>query len=790
AVTTTIRWEAEVTGGVGARVHTFHLRDADGREIRAREGPEPAWAWVPAEAGLYQVRASARDALGNEASGPWSGPYRVLPPLRVAAPAPDRPAPQTAATPLRWSADATGGVGERTYRFWVQRDGGEAEPGQEGAEPVWAWAPPEAGVYRVRAEVTDALGNRAEGPWAEPYEVAPKLELRSLKPDRPAPQMATTATRWSAEATGGVGERTYRFWVQRDGGEAEPGQEGAEPVWAWAPPEAGVYRVRAEVTDALGNRVEGPWSEPYGIAPPLAASMAADRGGPQMATTPVRWQVEAAGGVGPRTYTFTVSKDEGAEVEAQSGPEARWIWRPAEGGVYRVRVRVADGLGNAVVAESHPEYRIEPVLAVTALAPDLPPPQGALSRILWEAAAEGGVGPLRYEFRSRRSGEPREQVEQVGSEPLWEWLPPRAGRYEVRVRVEDSLGNAAMSPWSPAYAVGTPLVAVLPFENLSAVSAPLEEMRVALVERLRGLGVTVLEEDRLREAMARHRIRYTGGLGARDAEALRRETGAGAVVVTSLETYVDQGSPRVALTARIVGTGEPPLVGWAGGAALAGDQAPGLLDLGLVKSPQEAVDRVLDRVARSLAGHLAAAGGPGTRGARGARFRPQGSYRSPVLDEGRVYRVAVLPVVNQGDRKFGGEILTLRFLEQLVRAGGFEVLDPGAVREKLLRYRIVSPEGASLDTADLLFGELDVDLLVTAKIRDYQEGRGLGAPPRVTFFVQVLERQSNEVVWASHSTNRGDEGVFFFGAGTVSTAHDLASRMVAHVVRQLRGGGE
>lgn len=365
----------------------------------------------------------------------------------------------------------------------------------------------------------------------------------------------------------------------------------------------------------------------------------------------------------------------------------------------------------------------------------------------------------------------------------------REGAVAVPQTVQDRPWGSAANPRSPAFAEATPLVAVLPFENLSAVSAPLEEMRASLIGRLQALGIRVLEEDRLREAMARHRIRYTGGLGRREADALVRETGAAAALVTSLERFVEQSPPMVALSARLVGTGDPPLVLWVDSAALAGDQRPGLLDLGLVEDPRVLVERVLGRVARSLADHLVADGGAVGRGAPAGRFRPRGFYRSEVLDQGIGRRIAVLPVVNQGDRKFAGEVLALHFLEQL-RKQGFEVLDPGVVREELLRFRIVSPDGASLDTAGLLFNELDVDLLLTAKIRDYQDGRGFGSPPRVTFFVQVLERQTKEVVWSSHSTNRGDEGVFFFGAGTVSTAHDLASRMVAHVVRQLRGGGE
>ncbi|MDW7712376.1 MAG: hypothetical protein SCH98_18060, partial [Deferrisomatales bacterium] len=198
AVTTTIRWEAEVTGGVGGQVHTFRLRDPRGRESSVQEGPGPAWSWTPAEAGLFHVRAGVRDEQGNEAWGPWV-PYEVAEPLVLSTPAPDRPGPRMATTPVRWEAAAIGGVGARVYSFYLREAEGPEALVQEGPDPAWEWAPAEAGVYRVRVAVRDALGNRAAAPWSVPFEVAPVLRVAPVSPDRPAPQAAVTTTiRWEA----------------------------------------------------------------------------------------------------------------------------------------------------------------------------------------------------------------------------------------------------------------------------------------------------------------------------------------------------------------------------------------------------------------------------------------------------------------------------------------------------------------------------------------------------------------------------------------------------------------
>jgi hypothetical protein len=332
-----------------------------------------------------------------------------------------------------------------------------------------------------------------------------------------------------------------------------------------------------------------------------------------------------------------------------------------------------------------------------------------------------------------------------------------------------------------------PLIAVLPFENLSAAPAPLKDMRLSLIERLRKRGVEVLGEEDLEPVMARHRVRYTGGIDRRTAEAFRQEAGAGAVLITSLGLYMEQVPPKVVVASRLAGTGISPNVTWADSVAMAGDDAPGLLELGLVDDVGVLSSRALDRLADSLARHILSGEVP-LAGVRGpGRFRPRGLFRAPALGGKEAYTIAVLPVVNHGERRNAGELLALHFVEQLGKAGGFEVLEPGVVREELLRYRVVAPEGTSLDVADILFSLLGVDLLLTAKVVDYDDALGSGGAPQVTFFVQVIEGGSREVVWASHSTNRGDEGVFFFDLGRVTTAHALASRMVREVVMRMKG---
>ena len=87
-------------------------------------------------------------------------------------------------------------------------------------------------------------------------------------------------------------------------------------------------------------------------------------------------------------------------------------------------------------------------------------------------------------------------------------------------------------------------VAVLPLENLSGTMAPIKEIRQIFIEKLRKAGVDVLNEEALEKFMAKHRIRYTGGIDKNTAQAFKQEVNVDGVFIASLEFYSDANPPR------------------------------------------------------------------------------------------------------------------------------------------------------------------------------------------------------------------------------------------------------
>jgi len=228
--------------------------------------------------------------------------------------------------------------------------------------------------------------------------------------------------------------------------------------------------------------------------------------------------------------------------------------------------------------------------------------------------------------------------------------------------------------------------------------------------------------------------------------------------------------------------GEPSIL-WMDGAAEAGNESPGLFNLGLVGSVQDLELRAFERLSASLASYLAGRAAPVSVCPADSRFSPQILSRYPPSRSRERPSVAVLPFVNQTLQANAGEVISLDFVRTLAAVDWLDVRDPGVVRSELLRHRVVMEGGVSYETARIALGSMDVDVVVSGYVRSYDE-----ALPKVEFTVLALDTWANRVVWQSTSFDTGSEGVFFFDVGRIRTANALACRMVREVVDGMVAG--
>jgi hypothetical protein len=363
---------------------------------------------------------------------------------------------------------------------------------------------------------------------------------------------------------------------------------------------------------------------------------------------------------------------------------------------------------------------------------------------------------------------------------------PRTRAAALAALLAAACGHGAAGPAGPAIGSARPgerpRVVLMPIENLATGLAPTGELRAAVAAAL-GERVELLAGDPLEKFLARHRLRYSGGLDGEAARAAREELGADAVLITSLQVYREGDSPALGITMRLVSTEDEPTILWMESAVRTGDQAPGLLGLGLVRRFEPIRRRVLGELTRSLDAFLAGRHGQ-ARCDEGLWYEPKVRYRSQFLDDGTRRTLAVVPFLNLSRRSRAGDVVALEFVRQLVASGRFRVLEPGVVRDYLLRARVIMPGGVSLETTRLFLGALGAEVVMSGVVLDFEDN-GQRAIPAVRFTATLLEGGSGDVIWSSGSYNRGDDGVFFFGLGRIGNSQDLTCRMVANVVDRL-----
>jgi TolB-like protein len=330
------------------------------------------------------------------------------------------------------------------------------------------------------------------------------------------------------------------------------------------------------------------------------------------------------------------------------------------------------------------------------------------------------------------------------------------------------------------------LIAVMPVENLTGMPVPVDAVKRSLVQSMKRKGLNILGEDVLEKFLERHRIWFTGGLNRDLGKALREETGTNAVLFASLELFDESSPPKAALAARLVATHGNADILWMEGVGMAGNDAPGFLLLGMIDDPsviwENAKGRILDSLTEYLSGKT-----PGDERRAEKKFAPKGFHGvAPKIPVGKeTVSVAVLPFRNESTRRNAGEILALHFIRELSKTGKIEVVEPGEVRQVLLRSRTIMEGGLSLPQADILHADLDVDLVLTGIVTEYQDSISGWANPKAEFSTMIFDMKTRQIFLSSFSYNEGDDGVFFFNLGKVNTAHRMASGMVRSVVERM-----
>lgn len=409
--------------------------------------------------------------------------------------------------------------------------------------------------------------------------------------------------------------------------------------------------------------------------------------------------------------------------------------------------------------------------------------------------------------------------------------------------------GAGGSPSVPAAASpeGVKRIAVLPVENLSGAPVPLKELNAELNAVLKRAGVPMIERTSVESFVESHRVRYLGGIDEIIAAAVSAETGADAVLISTVELYSEVSPPKFSLISRMVSLKGTPEIIWMDSVGISGDDAPGILGLGLIDDLKVLRGRAIELIGTSLKRYFSdpplrkqrvsarakreeepfilknmmddmktekrtltdpsssrtraqdtggepdrafrdeglSPGGKSDGGRLSTRYNPLDWYSSKeeLVEQERT--IAIIPFFNRSTRKHAAELLALHLAAQLVAEGSFRILEFGVIRDKLLSMHVIMSDGIAIPGLDLVGISLGVDLLLNGVVFDYLDTVGFGTYPGIDFSLQMFDRDNKNILWSSHSHNQGNDGVFLFDYGRVATAGALADKMCRALVLKL-----
>ncbi|WP_196001370.1 starch-binding protein [Clostridium sp. 1001271B_151109_B4] len=158
---TTIKLSVTATGGNGTLEYKFTCRNTETNEEKTIRGysTNSTAEWTPITAGTYKVSVTAKDSQGNtkEESFEFTIDPRntdiVLNSINL-----DK-TEVNVGEEISISADATGGLGSLSYKFYYKKGSEYTTIKDYSSESSVKWAPEEEGEYYVYVDVRDSAGN-------------------------------------------------------------------------------------------------------------------------------------------------------------------------------------------------------------------------------------------------------------------------------------------------------------------------------------------------------------------------------------------------------------------------------------------------------------------------------------------------------------------------------------------------------------------------------------------------------------------------------------------------------
>jgi TolB-like protein len=303
-------------------------------------------------------------------------------------------------------------------------------------------------------------------------------------------------------------------------------------------------------------------------------------------------------------------------------------------------------------------------------------------------------------------------------------------------------------------------IALFPFENLTDDRTALAEIMPVIRDRLEKKGIAILDEKNLENFLLKERVRSTGYISKDLAQKMGKELNVRAVLTGSVTSFYLLNNPQVGLLARLVDSSNGEIL-WANQASATGEDFTKMLGLGTIRSMDELIPIVVDRLLTSF------------------------SITSKNKDKEQTHRIAVMLFQNKSKHKNAGVIVTYMFLDDLHKRNEFEPLEYGEIREFVVDLRVRYRGELDYKGSELLAETLEADGVLVGTVEVYSDGVDTSSPPEVAISARLINVRKNRILWSDSIQLNGDEDIIVFDWGRIRAVDSVAYKAVKTLMQKM-----
>ncbi len=313
-----------------------------------------------------------------------------------------------------------------------------------------------------------------------------------------------------------------------------------------------------------------------------------------------------------------------------------------------------------------------------------------------------------------------------------------------------------------------PVIAVLQFANYSGSSKAPAAVMHQIYKQLEQHHLKYVPQADLRSVLRKYRIRSIGSVNRRDVLNIKKSTIINRIILGSINIYESQKNPEISISIRIIDTDQLSII-TAGTISATGSDFEKMFGLNKIGSVELLLEKVVDDLFSNLVEKLK-------------------NYNNLSIDNNVSHIVAIVPFDNISEKKYAGLITSNILLSNLIRKG-FKVIEPGIIKEYMLRNKRVLRGEIDLKTLEQFNTELNIDLLITGSVEHFKLARSI-RQPELEIGARALDADNGRIIIMFNDSRKGNDSETIFGFGKINSMGNLIAKSFDKYLHKLESKSE